>query len=153
MFSRGRSSATCLSIILALLCCACAQSKYKYRAEPSLTPLMKAAAHKDLARVRELLTRGANVNQKTAAGETALYEAIERHSPYENHLPIVDALLGAGADPNEQEIFDASAFSISLTRQYANSSVTLRLLEAGARVPECGEGEFVALSRDPGQQP
>jgi ankyrin repeat protein len=113
-----------------------------YKDRPNLTPLMNAAARNDLARVRDLLAHGADVKQKTDVGETALYEAIARYDPSINNLPTVDALLKSGADPNEREICDASALSISLTREHANPAVTLRLLEAGAVVPhDCGEGD------------
>ncbi len=88
------------------------------------------------------MAHGADVKHKTDDGETALYEAIARYDPSINNLPTVDALLKSGADPNEREIFDASALSISLTRDHANPAVTLRLLEAGAVVPyDCGEGD------------
>ena len=102
---------------------------------------MSAAAHNDLPRVRELLAHGANVAERTGDGKTALYEAIERTDLNADNLPIVDALLKAGADPNELEFSSANPLSVSLTRDYANPRVTLRLLQAGARVPhECPAG-------------
>lgn len=73
---------------------------------------------------------------RTAEGQTALYEAIERTDPNSDNLPIVDALLEAGADPNEVEFSTSHPLNVSLTRDYANPSVTLRLLQRGARVPE-----------------
>ena len=79
---------------------------------------------------------------RTAQGETALYEAIERIDLKSDNLPTVDVLLKAGADPNETEIYGLSALSISLTRDYANPAVTMRLLRAGATVPrDCGNGD------------
>jgi hypothetical protein len=124
------------------------QVRRGYKDRPNLTPLMNAAAHNDLARVGELLAHGADVKQRTDRGETALYEAIERYDPSIDNLPIVDALLKSGADPNEREIFDASALSVSLTRDYASPAVTLRLLEAGAVVPhDCGaEDSLLSLA-------
>jgi ankyrin repeat protein len=133
-----RGSLLMLSLILAGALQACRG----YKDRPNLTPLMNAAAHCDLARVRDLLAHGADVKQRTDKGETALYEAIERNDASIDNLPTVDALLKSGADPNEREIFGASALSISLTRDYANPAVALRLLEAGAIVPhDCGEGD------------
>lgn len=125
-----------------LLCCSChSYASHGYRDDPRLTPLMNAARHDDLARVRTLLANGADVKAKTAQGETALYEAIERELNA-NNLPVVDALLRAGANPDEMEIYGTSALSISLTRDYANPAVTMRLLHAGATVPhDCGDGD------------
>lgn len=102
---------------------------------------MNAAWHNDLPRVRELLAHGANVAERTSDGKTALYEAIERTDLNADNLPIVDALLKAGADPNEAEFFTSNPLSISLTRDYANPSVTLRLLQSGAQVSrDCPKG-------------
>jgi ankyrin repeat protein len=112
-----------------------------YNDDPELTPLMNAAAHSDLPRVRNLLADGANVAERTTIGKTALYEALERTDLNADNLPIVDALLNAGADPNEVEFSTSNELSVSLTRDYANPFVTLRLLQAGARVPrDCPAG-------------
>jgi uncharacterized protein len=103
---------------------------------------MNAAAHSDLRRVKNLLAHGANPRQVTSDGDTALYEAIERRNLSVDNLPTVDALLKAGADPNEKENGGASALLVSLTRDYANSEVTLLLLQDGAVVPrDCGDGD------------
>jgi ankyrin repeat protein len=126
--------------MLPLILAGALQACRGYKDRPNLTPLMNAAAHSDLARVRDLLAHGADVKPRTDKGETALYEAIERYDASIDNLPTVDALLKSGADPNEREIFGASALSVSLTRDYANPAVTMRLLEAGAIVPhDCGE--------------
>ena len=118
-----------------------AYASHGYKDDPKLTPLMNAARHNDLPRVRTLLASGVDVKAKAAQGETALYEAIERSDLNADNLPIVDALLKAGADPNEGEFSTSNALSVSLTRDYGNPSVTLRLLQAGARVPrDCPTG-------------
>lgn len=115
---------------------------HKYKDNPHLTPLMNAAHHDDLARIHVLLANGADVEARTADGETALYEAIERPNPMVDNLPTVDAVLKAGADPSEREEFNNSALFTSLTCDYCNQAVTVRLLEAGAVVPhDCGEGD------------
>jgi ankyrin repeat protein len=117
-------------------------AKHVHKDDPRLTPLMNAARQNNLARVRTLLTNGVDVKAKTVDGETALYEAIERLDLKADNLPVVDALLNAGADPNETETYGLSALIISLTREYANPAVTMRLLQAGASVPrDCGEGD------------
>lgn len=135
-----------------LLCSAChSNAAHRYKDDPQLTPLMNAARHDDLLRVRELLAHGADVKARTAQGATALYEAIERPDPNADNLPVVDALLKAGSDPNEVEFSTSNPLIISLTRDYANPLVTLRLLQAGAHVPhECpphnAEDSLVSLA-------
>ncbi len=99
-----------------------------------LTPLMKASAKGNLQKVRHLLGSGVDVRQRTKDGQTALYEAIEWRHPETSNLPILEALLRAGADPNETEIFGLSALEISLTRDHVNPEVTLLLLRSGAKV-------------------
>jgi ankyrin repeat protein len=97
-----------------------------------------------LKAVEELIAKGANVRERTKAGETALYEAIDRRSPDNDNLPIVAALLKAGADPNEVEVFSTSALVTSLTAEYGNPEVTLLLMRSGARVPlSCEDGDSV----------
>jgi ankyrin repeat protein len=126
---------------LALLA-SCTRRSLSYKDNPVLTPLMNAAAHHDVRRVESLLVHGADVGQRTADGETALYEAIEDHDPTVDNLPTVDALLKAGADPNQPEIYGASPLDIALTRDAGNTLVVPRLLQAGARVPRvCGKGD------------
>ena len=96
---------------------------------------MNAARYNDLPRVRMLLAGGADLKARTAQGETALYEAIYRADQNADNLPVVDALLKAGADPNETEFPTPLTLSLDI---YGNPSVTLRLLQAGANVPhEC----------------
>lgn len=93
-----------------------------------LTPLMKASAKGDLQTVKHLLGSGVDVRQRAKYGQTAFYEAIEWRHPEASNLPIVEALLRAGADPNETEDFGLSALEISLTRDHVNPEVTLLLL-------------------------
>jgi ankyrin repeat protein len=112
--------------------------------KPDLTPLMSAAASGDLKAVQDLIAKGANVRERTKTGETALYEAIDRQNPDEDNLPIVAALLKAGADPNEVEVFSTSTLVTSLTAEYGNPDVTLLLMRSGARVPlRCEDGDSV----------
>lgn len=126
-------------ITVALFGCHSA-TQQRYSDKPELSPLMNAAAHNDLDRIRRLLAQGADVKQRTRQGETALYEAIDRHPLSKDNLPTVDALLKAGADPNEIEIFGLNALEVSLTRDYGNPEVTLLLLRSGASVPStCGQ--------------
>ena len=140
MHSRTGFFGTALTFVCVLVACR-PNARLVYKDDPGLTALMNAAAHNDLPRVRELLAHGVNVAGRTSNGKTALYEAIERTDLNADNLPIVDALLNAGADPNEVEFSTSNALSVSLTGDYANPLVTSRLLQAGARVPrECPAG-------------
>lgn len=117
-----------------------------YTDKPGLSPLMNAAAHNDVPRIHRLLAQGADARERTKQGETALYEAIERELGADN-LPTVDALLKAGADPNEIEIFGLNALEISLSRDYANPDVTLLLLRSGASVPhDCDQQHLLVTA-------
>jgi hypothetical protein len=92
--------------VIVLLCSGCRSTvSHGYKDDPQLTPLMNAAKHDDLSRVRELLTHGADEQARTAQGATALYEAIERPDPTADNLPVVSALLDAGADPKSADCF------------------------------------------------
>src|ERR1051326_5720170 len=107
----------------------------KYVDNKALTPLMNAAAHSDLDRVRQLILQGADVRERSKTGETALYWAIDRRFSADN-LPVVAALLEAGADPNDVSL------AVAITRDEANAAVTLLLIRSGARVPTtCGSGD------------
>ncbi len=64
------------------------------------TPLTAAAARGDTAQVRQLLERGAEVDQPLSRGLTALMLAARR-----GDLPTVRALLEAGADPDRRDTF------------------------------------------------
>jgi len=146
MFSKQESAAV---LLIALVCSGCnSRAAHSYQDDPNLTPLMNAARYNDLSRVRKLLTEGADIKARTRKGETALYEAIYRADQYADNLPVVVALLNAGADPNEKEFPTPLILSLDI---YGNPSVTLRLLQAGADVPhECppqnSEDSLVSLA-------
>lgn len=139
-------------VALALLAGCRAKPVVPYTDSPDLTPLMNAVAHNDINRAKKLISEGADVNQRDAIGQTALYEAIERHSFDEDKVPdfdnlaMVKLLLKAGANPNETEIFDHSPLAVSLTREFANPSVTLLLLRSGATVPQACDDDDSLLS-------
>ena len=139
-------------VVLALLAGCRARPVGPYTDSPDLTPLMNAAAHKDLDRAKTLIAEGANVNERDAIGQTALYEAIDRRTvddenqPVHDNLPMVKLLLKAGADPNQLETFDRSPLAVSLTREYANPDVTLLLLRSGAKVPQSCDDDDSLIS-------
>jgi ankyrin repeat protein len=71
----------------------------------SYTPLVTASGWRDLEMVLALIDGGANVNQPDQAGVTPLQAAVrggpgQTPLPDSDPLPVVDALLKAGADPD-----------------------------------------------------
>ena len=134
MVERNNKVRFCASWLMVCCFLSGCRSKVVRTDDPRLTPLMNAASQNDLLRVHTLLDHGAIVGERTRDGKTALYEAIERNADA-NNLPLVDALLKAGADPNQSIFTNSSPLSISLTRDHANPAVTMRLLQAGAIVP------------------
>ena len=135
--------------VIALLYSGChSDSTHRYKDDLQLTPLMNAARHNDLPRVRALLAQGTDVRARTAHGETALNEAVYRADPAADNLPVVDALLNAGADPNEKKPTSLLTLSLDI---YGNPAVTLRLLQRGARVsqecpPQNADDSLVSLA-------
>src|SRR5205807_444799 len=65
-----------------------------------ITPLIMAVMNKDAESVRLLIDNGANVNQQSADGDTAL-----KWAAAEGNLPIVEMLLDRGANVNCRDWF------------------------------------------------
>jgi hypothetical protein len=88
------------------------------------TPLIKAAALGDLARVRKLLDQGADPNQRGWMGGTALLHAASR-----GHSEVVKLLLSRGGDPNQSR-----DYGITPLHWAATGEIAQLLLAANARV-------------------
>ena len=73
-------------------------------AKPARGELLRAAEAGDLDRVRSLLERGANVDERDAAGRTAVTAAA-----YGGHADVVRALVAADADLDQQDDSRANA--------------------------------------------
>lgn len=73
----------------------CPEKPSRVNANPECTALMRAAEGGNINQVRALLQSGADVNEASGLGHTALMLAAGR-----DHLEIVQTLLGAGANPN-----------------------------------------------------
>ena len=99
----------CLMLGLVLL----AGLDCKRRTDSRSSPLHQAARSGDVERIRSLVSRGADVNQKDGTGHTPLIAAILRYqsqardrsqprdqSQARNQVQAVEALLTAGADVN-----------------------------------------------------
>jgi ankyrin repeat protein len=88
-------------------------------------PLASAAKQGDVAAVRELLRKKADVNATEADGSTALHWAVHKDS-----LTIVDLLIKAGANVKAATQYGVTPLSLACVN--GNVDVVLRLLNAGA---------------------
>ena len=88
-------------------------------------PLITAARNADLAAVRALLEKKADVNSAQGDGATALHWA-----SYRDQLEIADLLIRSGAKVNAAN--DLGATPLWLAAQNGSAAMTRRLLQAGA---------------------
>lgn len=97
----------------------------EYLPKPGLTELMRSAARDDLARLQQLISRGAEVDAADSSGWTALmYAAAGAYGS------AVSPLLAAGADPDHRSHFgDTPLIAAALKGRFDEE-----LAEAGADV-------------------
>lgn len=88
-------------------------------------PLVDAAKNGDIAQVRTLLGRKADVNAVAVDGRTPLHWATERED-----APMVDLLLRSGANPNAANRYGVTPLYIAALN--SNAAIVERLLSAGA---------------------
>jgi TonB family protein len=95
--------------------------------KPGVTPLMRAAADADIAKMKALLASGAHVDAADSSGWTALmYAAASTHSKP------VQLLLRAGANPNHRSFSgDTPLMASAITGAFDED-----LFHAGAKVNE-----------------
>jgi cellobiose-specific phosphotransferase system component IIA len=108
-------------------------------AEDAGEALRRAASAGDLAKVKELLDAGADVNAANAYGGTALAFAVDR-----GHAAVVDLLLERGADANVKDRF-YGARPLDWAARDGNADIVRALLEKGA------QGEADALNAAAGE--
>jgi len=87
--------------------------------------LVEAAGRGDLAQVEALLRSGADIEQRDAAGRTAVLAATDG-----NHADVVRALIARGANVNAQDHQRDSAFLLAGARGYTD--IVRATLSAGA---------------------
>jgi ankyrin repeat protein len=104
---------------------ACALLVATSSAAAPVAPLVDAAQAGDVAAVRALLQKKADVNAAIVDGSTALHFAVHRDA-----LEIVDLLLGAGAKPMAANRYGVTPLSIACTN--GNARIVERLLRSGA---------------------
>ena len=89
--------------------------------------LWDAAECNDLARVEDLVARGADINSENAAaiGKTALHLAA-----FQGHAMVVSKLIELGADPNKQTTTGSTA--LHYASAYGHFATISYLLQLGA---------------------
>lgn len=114
------------------LCCLLLLSFAVYAQNPSdLSEKLLAASRKgDMAAIKELLDKGADVNAKTDYGVTPLSYACDR-----GHLEVVRILIERGADINAKDTFyEATPLEWAISKNHV--AVVKLLLEKGAQSKE-----------------
>ncbi len=101
--------------------------------------LRRAASAGDLAKVKELLAAGADVNAANTYGGTALAFAADK-----GHAEVVDLLLERGADVNATDRF-YNETPLGWAAQHGHAGIVRALLAKGAR------GEAAALTLAAGE--
>jgi ankyrin repeat protein len=84
------------------------EDEEKKIADEGLTEMMVCAANGDLVRIRELVSYGVNVDDRSASGTTALMYAARN-----NHLAVVEFLLSSGADKFKKTDKNSTASDIA----------------------------------------
>ncbi len=92
--------------------------------------LLAAARKGDLAAVKALVGKGADVNTRTHYGVTPLFYAAAN-----GHLEVVRLLIDKGADPNPKDTF-YNATAVGWAASKGQVAVVKLLLEKGAAVDE-----------------
>ncbi len=102
--------------------------------------LTDAVRNRDMATVRTLLDRGADVNGRSDDGATALLWAA-----YGNDVSIVELLIRAGADVNATNDLRMTPLSLACTNR--NAGMVERLVNAGAKPNTAiGTGETAIMT-------
>jgi hypothetical protein len=106
---------------------------------PSFSDLDAAVEQEDIARIKELISRDHNVNQRELLGErTVLYQAAAGRK-----LRSMQALLKLGADPNIPDLWGGTPLRIAVLAD-SKASVEL-LIGAGAKIDHADENGVTPL--------
>ena len=96
--------------------------------EGEISPLHVAAANGQEDVVSLLLSRGANVDQRTGSGWTPLHQA-----SFHGHNNVTQALVSAGAEVNKRNKYGATPLNMAAAGGHL---ATTRLLMTSGSVPE-----------------
>jgi len=102
--------------------------------------LMTASANGDVGRVQQLLRNGAQVNQHTSNGKTAIHYAAQS-----KNVLVVQALIQAGADVNAKSEGNVTPLMLSVDMAFGQPDISLALINAGADVNAADENGDTAL--------
>jgi cytohesin len=94
--------------------------------------LFKAVKNGDIARVKELLKKNADVNARYKDGNTLLHLVLEGYMEEEHIVDIVKILLENGADPNAKNVYGTTPLHQALL--YDHFDAAKILIEKGAKV-------------------
>ena len=87
-----------------------------------ITPLMKAASDGDIAKIKELLSEGVDINEQNAAKDTALSVAVKK-----DEEKAAEALIAAGANLTLLYWDDKNIFTLAIESE--NEKTLMRLIE------------------------
>jgi ankyrin repeat protein len=101
--------------------------------------LMEAAGNHNLQEAQAFIAHGADVNQQDVNGVSVLYRAIECPGGPCDTLPLVKALIEAGAKLNGNG-FSGNPLGWSVSRDYPQPKVALELIRDGANADDGESG-------------
>lgn len=122
------------------------------KADDLTDDLLAATRKGDLAAVKSLLDRGADVNAKSPYGSTPLFFACDR-----GHTEIIKLLIERGADVNVEDTF-YHATALTWAMEKKRGPIVKLLLDHGAKSPaivlmsgvQDGNAELVKIALDKG---
>uniref|UniRef100_L2FZT5 Multiple ankyrin repeats single kh domain-containing protein n=1 Tax=Colletotrichum fructicola (strain Nara gc5) TaxID=1213859 RepID=L2FZT5_COLFN len=104
-----------------------------------LTPLQRAAWAGDISLIQELIEYGADVNESSSDGDTALEVAAQR-----GYFGIVQRLLELGVNPNAPgDVSHGDRTAIESAAEHGRLDIVQLLLNSGAETSGRGRRQFV----------
>jgi ankyrin repeat protein len=125
------------SLIIASGC----QRQPEYNAGKSeKVTVLTAANNGDLSQLRKLLRDGADPNEHTGTGKTALHYAAQS-----KNVAVVEALIRAGANVNSEMTGNVTPLMLSLDMAFGQPEIALALIRAGANINVADKNGDTAL--------
>jgi ankyrin repeat protein len=137
---RFRSGVCFVSMTLLVVSSGCQKKSESPTKKNENATLMTASDHGDLSRVQQLLHDGADVNERTSGGKTALHYAAQS-----KNVLVVQALIQAGADANAKMAGNVTPLMLSVDMAFGQPDIALALIRAGADVNAADENGDTAL--------